>query len=132
MKNSKLDIDFNKIIEAKAIASAIANEVQQFANQYTTITVERALCRFMGIDGVSTSEVPLPNIVVDQIQDAGLLGTGLLYFLGNAMLEINLSPQQIADKMAQDGLDITKLHIHSDEEIREAVAPFIETTLQKK
>ncbi|MCL1850415.1 MAG: lysine 5,6-aminomutase subunit alpha [Bacteroidetes bacterium] len=131
MNNSKLGIDFNKVTEAKTIAASIANEVQQFVNQYTTVAVERTLCRLMGIDGVDTHEAPLPNVVVDQLHQAGLLGQGALFFLGNALLETNLTPQQIAEKMAYDGLEITKLPIHSDEEIQNAVAPYIEATLQR-
>jgi beta-lysine 5,6-aminomutase alpha subunit len=131
MKNSKLGIDFKKVTEAKTIAASIANEVQQFVNRYTTVTVERTLCRLMGIDGVDEHEVPLPNVVVEQLHQTGLLGQGTLYFLGNAMLETKLNPQKIAEKMAQNELDITKLPIRSDEEIRNAVTPYIETTLQR-
>jgi beta-lysine 5,6-aminomutase alpha subunit len=131
MKDSKLGINFNKVNEAKTIAASIANEVQQFVNQYTTVAVERTLCRLMEIDGVDAHEVPLPNIVVDQLYQSGLLGEGILFFLGNALLETKLTSQQIAEKMASNGLDITTLSIHSDEEIRNAVAPYIETTLQR-
>ena len=131
MKYGKLGIDFKKVNEAKMIAASIANEVQQFVNRYTTVTVERTLCRLMGIDGVDSHEVPLPNVVVDQLHQAGLLGQGALYFLGNAIFETNHAPQQIAEKIAQGDIEITKLPIHSDEEIIKAVAPYIETTLQK-
>ena len=131
MNNSKLGIDFKKVTEAKAIAASIAGEVQQFVNRYTTVAVERTLCRLVGIDGVDTHEVPLPNVVVDQLHQNGLLGQGALYFLGNAVLETGLNPGQVAEKMAQNVLDITKLPIHSDEEIRNAVAPYVEHTIQR-
>jgi len=131
MNYSKLSIDFNKVNEAKTMAASIANEVQQFVNRYTTVAVERTLCRLMGIDGVDAHEVPLPNVVVEQLHQTGLLGQGVLYFLGNAMLETHLTPQQIAEKIAHHELDITKLPIHSDEKIRDVVAPYVETTLQR-
>jgi len=131
MKNSKLGIDFKKVSEAKTIAASIANEVQQFVNRYTTVAVERTLCRLVGIDGVDAHEVPLPNVVVEQLHQNGLLGQGALYFLGNALLETKLNIQHIAEKMAKQELDITKLPIHSDEEIRNAVAPYVENTMQR-
>ncbi|MDR2973044.1 MAG: lysine 5,6-aminomutase subunit alpha [Bacteroidales bacterium] len=131
MKSGKLGIDFKKVNEAKAIAASIAQEVQQFVNRYTTVTVERTLCRLFGIDGVDAHEVPLPNVVVDQLHQSGLLGQGTLFFLGNAILETRLTTQQIAEKIAENKLDITQLPIHSDEEIQNAVAPYIEATLQK-
>ena len=131
MRSSKLGIDFMKVDEAKTIASTIANEVQQFVNQYTTVAVERTLCRLMGIDGIDAHEAPLPNVVVDQLHQNGLLGQGVLYFLGNAMLETGLHPQQVAEKIAKNELDITKLPIHLDEEIKNILAPYIEATLQR-
>ena len=131
MNNSKLGIDFKKVSEAKTMAASIAHEVQQFVNKYTTVTVERTLCRLLGIDGVDNHEVPLPNVVIDHLHQNGLLSHGVLYFLGNAMLETKLNPQQIAERIADNMLEITKLPIHSEEEIRKAVAPYIETTLQK-
>jgi len=85
----------------------------------------------MGIDGVDSHEVPLPNVVVEQLHQNSLLGQGVLYFLGNALLETRLTPQQIAEKIALNTLEITKLPIHSDEEIRKAITPFVENTLQR-
>ena len=131
MKNSKLGIDFNKVNEAKKIAASIANEVQQFVNQYTTVAIERTLCRLIGIDGVDVHEVPLPNVIVDQLHHAGLLGQGVLYFLGNALLETTLSLQQIAEKIALNDLDITKLTVHSEEEIKCSITPYIEVAMQR-
>jgi len=131
MNNSKLGIDFQKVTEAKTLAASIANEVQQFVNQYTTVAVERTLCRLIGIDGVDSHEVPLPNVVVDQLHHDGLLGQGILYFLGNSIVETKLTPQQIAEKIANEDLEITKLPIHSDVEIKNAVDPYIEKTLQR-
>ena len=51
MIQSKLGLDFNKVAEARKLARNIANEVQGFVEQYTTVAVERTLCRLMGIDG---------------------------------------------------------------------------------
>jgi len=131
MKNSKLGIDFNKVSEAKTMAASIANEIQQFVNQYTTVTVERTLCRFLRIDGVDAHEVPLPNVVVEKLHQEGLLGQGALFFLGNAMLETSLHPQQIAEKMAQNELEITKLPLHTAGEIQKVVMPYVESALQR-
>ena len=86
MRNSKLGLDFNKVDAAKGLAREIALDVQKFVENYSTVTVERTLCRLMGIDGVDNNDVPLPNVVVNEIHDAGLLGQGVLFFLGNAIL----------------------------------------------
>lgn len=69
MRKSKLGLDFDKVDKAKGFAKQIADGVQQFVNKHTTVAVERTLCRLLGIDGVDVHDVPLPNVVVNQIQE---------------------------------------------------------------
>ena len=54
---SKLGLDSQKISHAKQIAKNIANDVQNFVDGYTTVTVERTVCRLLGIDGVDANGV---------------------------------------------------------------------------
>ncbi|MEG1556778.1 MAG: lysine 5,6-aminomutase subunit alpha, partial [Bacteroidales bacterium] len=67
MNNSKLGLDFKKVDSAKQLAKDIALDVQKFVDSYTTVAVERTICRLLEIDGVNIDEVPLPNIVVDHL-----------------------------------------------------------------
>ena len=66
---SKLGIDFQHVQHARDISKSIAAEVQTFVNSYTTVSVERTLCRLIGIDGVDENGVPLPNVVVESLKD---------------------------------------------------------------
>ena len=65
---SKLGIDFNQVEHARDVARKIANGVQDFVEGYTTVAVERTLCRLIGIDGVDANAVPLPNVVVEELR----------------------------------------------------------------
>ncbi|MBQ4432721.1 MAG: D-lysine 5,6-aminomutase subunit alpha, partial [Bacteroidales bacterium] len=78
MEKSKLGLDFEKVKYAKELAGTIANDVQKFVDQYTTVTVERTLCRLIGIDGIDNNDVPLPNVVVNELQEKGVLKEGVL------------------------------------------------------
>ena len=98
---SKLGLDFKKVERAKGLAKEIAGEVQSFVESYTTVAVERTLCRLMGIDGVDANGVPLPNVVVDELKSRGVLSEGALFHIANAMIETSLPPQQIAEKVAE-------------------------------
>ena len=131
MTQSKLGLDFNKVDEARKLARNIANEVQGFVEQYTTVAVERTLCRLMGIDGVDANEVPLPNVLVDHIKDKGLLGEGVLFFIANAMISTGLSPQQIAERVAADELDLTKVETRDPKQIAAALQPVIDENLAR-
>jgi D-Lysine 5,6-aminomutase alpha subunit. len=128
---SKLGLDFNEVAHAKLLAKNIANDVQNFADGYSTVTVERTLCRLMGIDGIDSNEVPLPNVLVDFVKDKGMLKHGILYFIGNAIIETGLTPQQIAEKINKGELDITTLKINDEQKIREALKPYINASMDK-
>ena len=80
MQESKLGLDFGRVEYAKELAKRIAAGVQDFVEQYTTVAVERTLCRLLGIDGVDENTVPLPNVLVNEIKEKELLGQGILFF----------------------------------------------------
>ncbi len=130
MQRSKLGLDFKKVGHAKEVSKRIADDVQTFVDNYSTVSVERTLCRLLGIDGVDSNEVPLPNVVVDELQEKGVLGEGVMFFLGNAILETGLNPQEIAEKIAAGELDLTKIPVRSTEEIHKAIQPFVEKSIQ--
>ena len=106
---SKLGLDFEKVAHARMLAKNIADGVQEFVDQYTTVAVERTLCRLMGIDGVDENQVPLPNVVVDFIKDKGVLNEGVLFFIANAMIQTKMQPQQIAEAVSKGKLNITQV-----------------------
>ncbi|MCL1868345.1 MAG: lysine 5,6-aminomutase subunit alpha [Paludibacter sp.] len=126
---SKIGLDFQKVAHAKGIAKNIADKVQSFVENYTTVAVERTICRLLGIDGVDENGVPLPNILVGELKDNGVLSEGIMYFLGNAMVETGLSPQRIAHKVAEENFDIIQLPVHSKNKIENALQPIVNQTI---
>ncbi len=131
MQESKLGLDFSKVAQAKNVAKNIAASVQSFVDGFTTVAVERTLCRLMGIDGIDSNEVPLPNIVVDDLKAKGILNQGVLYYLGNAIIETGFTPQQIAEKIAAQSFDISKVKLHGSDEINKALQPYIDESIAR-
>ena len=131
MQKSKLNLDFSKVTKAKKIAKNIADDVQSFVNNYTTVAVERTLCRLIGIDGVDENSVPLPNVVVEYIQDEGILSDGVLFILGNTMIATGLSPQEISEKVATDEINLTSYPPCSVEEIEKVLKPFVNKGIER-
>ena len=111
MNKSKLGLDQRKVDRARSLAKQIAEDVQSFADGYTTVAVERTICRLLGIDGVDENQVPLPNVVVDALKGAGVLNQGVMFYIGNAMVATGRTPQQIAEAVAGGSLDLTKVGI---------------------
>lgn len=115
---SKLNLDQFLIDRARASAKNIAEDVQKFIDEHTTVTVERSILRLFGVDGTDEIGTPLPNIVVDNIKKAGGLSTGVVYFMANAVLNTNLTPQEIAERISSGEMDITKLPSKPEAEIK--------------
>jgi len=127
---SKLNLNWDLVAKARASAAKVADDVQEFIDAHTTVTVERAVCRLLGIDGVNDVDAPLPNIVVEHLQDKGLLAGGAAFYVGNAVAELKCTPQEVAEKISTGELDLSKLPIHSAEEVRKAIEPTVLTTIE--
>ena len=108
----QLRLDHSKIDAARAAAQAIAQDIQSFVDRHTTVAIERAVLRLLGVDGVSIEQIPLPNIVVDTVARAGRLKRGVNFFQVNAMLETGLSAQAVAEAVAAGELDLVQLPQH--------------------
>lgn len=123
---SKLGLNQELIDKARNSAHKVALDVQAFIDEHTTVAVERTVCRLLGIDGVNEVEVPLPNVVVDHLAEKGALSGGAAFYIGNAMVNTGLTPQEIAEKVNAGELDLVALPLKSDEEIRAAILPIAE------
>ena len=128
---SKLNLDQKVVDSARQHAANIAHDMQEFIDRHTTVSTERTIVRLLGVDGVDDVDTPLPNVVVDQIKEAGALPTGAAYLMGNAMIQTGKDPQTIAEEIAAGKLDITKLPTCTQAEADEALKPVIKKTFEK-
>ena len=128
---SKLNLNMELVEKARASAAKVADDVQEFIDAHTTVTVERAVCRLLGIDGVNDVDVPLPNVVVDHLHEKGILPGGAAFYVGNAMAEYGIDPQQVAEKISAGELDLTRVPVHTAEEVRAAIMPVVNATLER-
>lgn len=127
---SKLNLDQSLIDRARTSAGKIAEDIQQFINQHTTVTVERAVSRLYGIDGVDDTDTPLPNVLVDHIKKNGGLSMGVSYWLGNGIVQTGKSPQELAESVARGEVDLCKLPQGDLAKIKEAINPLAEKMVQ--
>ena len=128
---SKLNLDQKLIDSSRNAAKTIAEEVQKFIDGHTTTTTERTITRLLGVDGVDEIDKPLPNVVVDNIKEGGGLERGAAYWIGNAVVNTGLTPQEIAEKIATGEIDITRLPVAEEGKIRETIYEMAEKTVEK-
>jgi beta-lysine 5,6-aminomutase alpha subunit len=128
---SKLNLDFSLVEKARRSAKEIANQTQAFIEKHTSVTIERTCARLLGIDGIDSFEVPLPNVVVENIKKNNGLNLGLSVYIGNAVIQTGKTPQQIAEAVAAGELDLTKLEMADLFEIKAKVLELAKVTVEK-
>jgi beta-lysine 5,6-aminomutase alpha subunit len=128
----KLDLDAGQIEDCRAAAVQIAANVAEEIDGKTTVSVERTAVRLLGVDGANELDVPLPNVLVDHVRDRGELGSGIAYWLGNAMLRDDaLTPQAAAEAVAAGRLDLCALSRSNGDAIRQRISAECERRLQE-
>lgn len=125
-----LRLDQKIIDSSRNLAKNISDDIKKMIDCHTTITVERAICRILGVDGVNDVGIPLANVLVDFVIEKGDISKGISYYLGNALIETNKSIQEIANLVSLDELDITALNINSLEDIKKALISLVREKLE--
>jgi beta-lysine 5,6-aminomutase alpha subunit len=128
---SKLNLNLELVDKSRKAAYKIALDTQGFIDRNTTVSVERSICRLLGVDGVDEFGVPLPNVVVDNIKKGNGLSLGAALFLGNALINTKLSMQEVAVKVSKGELDLTKLQMADLFDIKLAVNSIAKDTVEK-
>lgn len=116
---SKLGLDARQIARARQAAADIADEMDRFIRERTTIAVERTVLRMFGVDGVDEEDIPLPNVVADAVADAGLMDEGVTRFLAQAMVYTERGPQTIAEGLAAGDLRVEDVPVVDEARVRE-------------
>ncbi|MCY0894909.1 MAG: lysine 5,6-aminomutase subunit alpha [Alicyclobacillaceae bacterium] len=113
----KLHLDPNEIARARTAARTIADQVDQYIRQRTTVAVERTVLRLFGVDGVNEEYVPLPNVVVDHALERDLLANGITYPFVGAVLSTGQSVMDVAMQIAAGQVDLAAIDMPPRAEI---------------
>jgi beta-lysine 5,6-aminomutase alpha subunit len=128
---SKLYLDQEKVRRARQAAAKIADSLQSFILERTTVAVERTVLRLYGLDGVDADYVPLPNVVVDHVKDAGMLQHGVARFVINAVIQLGLTVQEVGERIAEGSLELFELPMADEDVIREKATELAAAGLEK-
>jgi beta-lysine 5,6-aminomutase alpha subunit len=102
----QLRIDTGIVAEARALALAISAPVSDFIAVHSTVSVERAVLRLLGIDGVGRDDIPLPNLVAERLGSERLYG-GAARTVGALVAATGRSPDDVAAALADGSLAVT-------------------------
>ena len=128
---SKLNLDFSIVDKARQSARVIAEDTQKFIDKHTTVAVERTIVRLLGVDGIDEIERPLPNVVVDNIKKGGGLSEGAAFWLGNAMVALGKTSQEIAEGIAKGEIDLVTVPVQDPAKIVKAIEEVAANTVTR-
>jgi beta-lysine 5,6-aminomutase alpha subunit len=104
-----IKLDGDSVVYARQLAKEITDEVKnELIDHYSTVSVERTVLRFFGVDGVTRDQIPLVNVVVDKLKEWSMLEDGVAKPVVNAMIVLEKSAQEICEAIS-DGLDLRTL-----------------------
>jgi len=90
-----LRIDSGVVAESRRLAAAIVDPVSAFIRSHSTVSVERAALRLLGVAGTGEGAAPRANVFVERLA-AGTLRRGAALALGAAVAELGLEPSRAA------------------------------------
>jgi len=123
---NKLNLNQDTIAQCRALAADIAQEVQDFIDLHTTLSVERSVLRLLGVDGVDAFDVPLPNLFVDQVKEEGDLSRGISVYLASALTATGLSLEDFCGQFLSGGVKLVGHPLLSREQAQAVLQPYLE------
>jgi beta-lysine 5,6-aminomutase alpha subunit len=126
----ELHIDPRLVQAAREFAAAIVDPVSEFISAHSTVSVERSVLRLLGVDGVGHDDVPLPNVIVDALdEDARARGVALAF--GRALAQTGLTPKELGEQIGAGALALNDFDTVPVEAAREVVRRFARRALDQ-
>lgn len=92
----KLNADNDLINECHSLAAGIAREVMEVLQRQSTVGIERAVLRLLGVNGATEDALKIPhvNVLCDHLYQAGVLANGAALYLEHLNTHFNTPPEQ--------------------------------------
>ncbi|MGL5405497.1 MAG: lysine 5,6-aminomutase subunit alpha [Propionibacteriaceae bacterium] len=95
-----LQLDQNTVDKARTLAARAGKPIVEMTKSHTTVSVERATLRLAGLAGADAEGTPWANRLVDAVRGDVGLEHGIALPVWHAMIEHNLTLDQVAHKGA--------------------------------
>ncbi|MDD4183974.1 MAG: lysine 5,6-aminomutase subunit alpha [Candidatus Izemoplasmatales bacterium] len=128
---NKLNLDPKRIENCRQTANKIAKNIHDFIHQHTTVTIERTVCRLLGIDGVDKFDVPIVNLIVDDIKTNGDLGLGVSTYLSSAIKATGLGLPKLIENYLEGKVNLTGYPLLSKNDTISILYPYYNKKLTK-
>jgi beta-lysine 5,6-aminomutase alpha subunit len=126
----ELRIDLDRVAHCRQLAGAIATPVEEFIAAHSTVSVERAVLRLLGVDGLGLDEIPAPNVIVDALSPQER-GRGVALAFGKALAETGLDPAALGEALALGRYALARFSETPEQAARGALRPHVESGLAR-
>ena len=118
----KLELNSEKISRCRALARNVSRDVRRMIDTHSTVALERATLRLLGIDGAMMNKkigqaYPWANVVVDFLGENGALESGALRWVANACLQLKCEPADLMRRFEDGDTGLQKLAVAKDGDI---------------
>ncbi|KJS03185.1 MAG: dioxygenase [Desulfobulbaceae bacterium BRH_c16a] len=113
-----IQLDEKQIDRLKTMAREVAEQVQTMIADLSSVSVERAVLRLYGVDGVDGDGTPLANRLVDQLNAGKCLDSGVSGHFAAAMLDSGRDAGTTADLIVRGDLEFGVPGRFSPDEVR--------------
>ena len=126
----ELNIDRERVDRCRELAAAIVAPVESFIAAHSTVSVERAVLRLLGVDGVTPQEVPVPNVILDTLPEhEGRRGVAMAF--GKALAETGLDPVALGESIGLRHVSLEQFAATPEAAARGALRPHVEAALAR-
>jgi beta-lysine 5,6-aminomutase alpha subunit len=117
-----LFVEDEQIAHARALAQEITSPVMEMIGRHTTVSTERTVLRLFDLSGVGPGGVPLVNLMVDRLRQAGVLQKGAAYWYGRALQLGARSPTEAMERLLSAPLEqLGALPAEQEQNLRTAI-----------
>lgn len=115
-----LKLNTNQIKQCRTLAEKIAAPVEKMIREHTTVSIERASLRLIGVNGACIrggQYFPEANLIVESLHKEGCLDLGALYWFSNGLIQTGKTVHELAQMVSQGAIRLTTLPLAPEKEI---------------
>jgi beta-lysine 5,6-aminomutase alpha subunit len=116
----KLHLDFGKVERCRELARGIAKPVETLIAEHSSVSIERASLRLLGVNGAVARQgqlFPEVNAIIEDLHREGRLKDGVLPLFVNGMIQTGLSAPELGQEVAARRIRLVELQKSPGREI---------------
>src|SRR4051812_47539415 len=116
-----LNLDKKLIDQCREMAARISQPVEQLIETHSTVAIERATLRLLGVEGAVQQAgqwFPQANVIIEDLRKERVLDQGILHWFVNGMIQTKMPARELAEEVASRKVNLLELPRSSEDLLR--------------